>query len=245
MAETGTGASRSADAGRGAAARSLRSWIVSAGLVIATVLLAVLCIFILSSVLAQTRLSSITIDGVSLSVRRLVSVGSQWKTVREQIESELQLRNKARTGRIDLNTRVIAAANDSVLKTERLTHALERFHRRADAIEPPVAAVNGKDFPDQVGVIQEAQPQIHKDHPELDATVDEIFKAYGDYMAALGAGQSAQAQLKAADQAIKDLSDSIESDNKNLNSLFDLVKTDIDPGSRQRIENALYELFFD
>ena len=58
------------------------------------------------AVLAQTRLSSITIDGVSLSVRR---AGRHRRAIgrRRAIRSraELQLRNEARNRRIDLNVR--------------------------------------------------------------------------------------------------------------------------------------------
>jgi len=203
-----------------------------------------LCIFILSGVLAQTRLSSITIDGVPLSVRRLVSIGDQWKTTRDQIQSELKLRNEQRNKRIELNVHATNAANETVMKSEGLVRFLQRFHRRVDATEPAIAAVNGKDFPDQIGAIQELQPQIHKDHPELDGTVDDIVKAYGDYMTALSSSQAAAAQLEAADRAIKNLSDNIDSDNASLNSLFDTIKKGLDPASREKIENALYELYF-
>jgi lambda repressor-like predicted transcriptional regulator len=243
MADPGITASRNSDASRGAATGSWKSWLASAGLVVATVLLAGSCILILSGVLAQARLSGITIDGVSLSVRRLVSIGDQWKTTRDQIQSELQLRNEARNRRIDLNVRATNAANESAMKTERLVHSLQRFHRRVDATEPAIAAVNGKDFPDQIGAIQELAPQVHKDHPELDATVDDIGKAYDDYMIALASSQSAAAQLQAAEEAIEGLSDSIDSDNSSVNSLFDTIKKGLDPASREKIENALYELY--
>jgi hypothetical protein len=244
MADTGSSASRAADVGERSIARSWKAWLASAALVIVTVLLAACCILILSGVLAQARLSSIAIDGVSLSVRRLVSVGSQWKTTRDQIQSELQLRDDARSKRIDLNVRLATTVNDGTMKTDRLVHLLETLHRRVDATEAAIAAVNGKDFPNQIGAIQEWQPQIHKDHPELDAAVVEIVKAYGDYMAAETAGHLVGAQLQATERAIQDLSDSIDSDNKGLNSLFDLIRKDLDPASREKIENAFYELFF-
>jgi len=68
---------------------SAKRWIASAILVVATVLLASCCIFILSAVLTQARLSSIAIDGVSLSIRRLVAVGDKWATTRDQILAAL------------------------------------------------------------------------------------------------------------------------------------------------------------
>jgi hypothetical protein len=245
MADTGSTAGGGAETSRKGAGWSWKGWLVSAGLVIATVLLAASCIFTLSAVLAQTRLSSITIDGVSLSVRRLVAIGAQWKTTRDQIQSQLQLRNEARNKRIDLNVRATNATNDGAMRSERLVHSLQRLHRRLDATEPSIAAVNAKDFADQIGAIQQLQPQLHKDHPELDMTVSGIVGAYDDYMAALSSSRTATAQLEAIEQAIKDLSASIDSDNNSLNSLFDTIKKGLDPASREKIENALYELFFD
>jgi len=238
-----SGSSRAEDRG-GARARGWKSWLVSAGLVIATVFLAAWCIFILSSVLAQTRLSSITIDGVSLSIRKLVSVGTQWKTTRDQIQTELQLRNDARNRQIELSVRATNAKNDLATKKADLDELLQTLHRRVDATEPPIAAVNGKGYPDQIGAIGESQPQLHKDHPELDSFVGDVIKAYGDYTAAERASAAAAAQMQAVEQSINELSDRIDSDNKSLNSLFDLIKPGIDATSRERVENALYELFF-
>src|SRR5215467_12653222 len=116
MTDTVMTAGVGVEASRGPAARSWKSWLASAGLVIATLLLATVCIFILSSVLAQTRLSSITIDGVTLSVRKLFSIGDQWKTARDQIQTQLQLRNTARNQRIDLSVRATNAKNDLAAK---------------------------------------------------------------------------------------------------------------------------------
>jgi hypothetical protein len=244
MANTADSASSRNGGGSGVAARGWKAWLVSAGLVFATVILAALCIFILSSVLAQGRLSTITIDGVSLSIRKLVSVGDQWKTTRDQIQKQLQLRNEARNKRIELNVRGISAANAVATKKNDLDQLLTTLHRRVDATEPPIAAVNGKDFANQIGAIQESQPQLHKDHPELDASFADIMKAYADYTAAERAFASAAAEARAVEQAIKDLSDSIDGDTKNLNSVFDLIKPGIDATSREKVENALYELFF-
>jgi hypothetical protein len=244
MADTGTSADRGADASGRAAGTSWKTWLASAGLVIATLLLAISCIFILSTVLAQTRLSSITIDGVSLSVRKLFSIGDQWKTTRDQIQTELELRNKARNQRIQLSVNATNATNDLAAKKIYLDELLQTLHRRVDATEPPIAAVNGKGYPDQIGAMQESQPQLHKDHPELDSFVADVVNAYRDYGAAERASASAGAQLQAVDEQLKDLTERIDNDTKSLNSVFDLIKPGIDAASRERVENALYELFF-
>src|SRR5215831_14372715 len=246
MADTASGESGGTRNGEkaGPAHRGWKGWLVSAALVLATVILAGMCIFLLCSVLAQARLSTITVDGVALSIRRLVAVGDQWKTTRDQIQNELQLRNDGRNKRIELSVQVTKAKNDLADQKEHLGAILQTLHRRVDATEPSLAAVNGKEFPDQIGAIGESQPQLHKDHPELDTYVNDVIKAYGDYTAAVRALDSATAQLQAADEAIKGLSDNIDSDNKNLDSVFDLVKAGMDAPSRERIENALYELYF-
>jgi hypothetical protein len=244
MVDTVMTASVGADASWRPFGRSWKSWLASAGLVIATLLLAASCIFILSSVLAQGRLSSITIDGVNLSVRKLVSIGDQWKTTRDQIQTELQLRNSARNQRIDLSVRATNAKNDLSAKKAYLDELLQTLHRRVDATEPPIAAVNGKGYPDQIGAVQESQPQLHKDHPELDSFVVDVGNAYRDYGTAERASESATAQLQAVDEQLRDLSERIDNDTKSLNSVFDLIKPGIDAPSREKVENALYELFF-
>jgi len=244
MADTGSTASRGADASGGDIRRSWKAWLVSAALVIATVLLAAWCIFILSSVLAQTRLSGIAIDGVNLSIRKLVSVGNQWRTTRDQIESELQLRNAARNKRIETNARGVKASSDLAAVLNNLNQMIAILHRRVDATEPAIAVVNGKQLADQIGAIGEAQPHLHTDHPELDSAVADIFKVYAEYTAATSALDTAAADMKTIDQSIQDLTDGINTDNKSLDSLFDLIKPNLDAPSREKIENALYELFF-
>jgi len=244
MADTASSASNLAGEGGRREPKSWKSWLISAGLVITTVIFAACCIFILSSVLAQARLSSITIDGVSLSVRKLVSIGGQWKTTRDQIQTELQLRNDARSGRIKLSVAATNAKNELGAKKVYLDDLLQMMHQRVDATEPTIAAVNGKGFPDQIGAIQEAQPQLHKDHPELDAYVGDVLAAHRDYVAAHLASEAAAARLQAVDEQIKDLSDSIDTDTKSLSGVFDLIKPGIDGASREKVDNALYELFF-
>src|SRR6185312_11133254 len=58
------------------------------------------------------------------------------------------------------------------------------------------------------------------------------------------ARSSASARVQAVMQQITGLSASIDEDTKNLNSAFDLIKKDMDPASRAKVENALYELYF-
>jgi hypothetical protein len=228
----------------GIKAANWTSWFVSVSLVVVTLFLAACCIFLLSSVLTQGRLSAITIDGVGLSIRKLVAVGDQWATTREQIEKEIKQRNDARSKRIDLNERATNAQNELAAKKENLEQMLVTLHSRVDATEPPIAAVNGKGYANQIGAIQEWQPHLHTDHPELDAYVGDVMKAYADYTSAERARDAARAILQAAEQSIKDISDNIDNDTKSLNSFFELIKIGIDAPSREKVDTALYELFF-
>src|SRR5262249_9573129 len=99
-------------------------------------------------------------------------------------------------------------------------------------------------YADQIGAIQEAKPQLHADHPELDDFVAELARVYGDYTRAERTRDAAAADLQAIEQSIQDLSDNIDNDTKSLNAVFDLIKPGLDAGSRERVDNALYELFF-
>ena len=221
-----------------------KGWMVSVFLVFATIVLAAACVFVLSAVVTQGRLSSITIDGINISIRRLVAVGDQWATTRDKIRDELQLRNDALNKRIQLATRATNATADLADKNVHLTEMLRLLHRRVDATEPAVAAVVGKDFASQLGAVEEAKPQLHTDHPELDGYVAEILKVHQDYMQAERTKDAAAADLAAIEEAIREWSDNIDGDTKNLNATFDLIKVGMDPPSRQKVDNALYELFF-
>ncbi len=236
-AATGSGAPRTAAAG-------WRGGVVSVFLVFATVALAAGCIFVLSAVVTQGRLSSIAIDGVPLSIRRLVAIGDQWATTRDKIHDEIGLRNDALNKRIQIATRATSAATDLADKDEHLTEMLKLLHRRVDATEPAIAAVLGKDFASQLGAIEEGKPQLHTDHPELDAYVADILKVHQDYMQAERGKDAAAGDLQAIEQSIKQWSDNIDGDTKSLNGTFDLIKVNLDGPSRDKVENALYELFF-
>jgi len=236
-AATASGAPRTAAAG-------WKGWIVSLFLVFATVVLAAACIFVLSAVVTQGRLSSITIDGVPLSIRRLVAIGDEWAATRDKIRDELRLRNDALNKRIQIATRATNATADLADKNQHLTEMLKLLHRRVDATEPAIAAVVGKDFASQLGAIEEGKPQLHTDHPELDGYVAEILKTHQDYMQAERTKDAAAGDLQSIEQSIKDWSDNIDGDTKSLHATFDLIKVGIDAPSREKVENALYELFF-
>ncbi len=246
MPEAGESGSRPADNGRrpAIAAAGWTNWFVSVCLVFATLILVACCVFLLSSVLTQGRLSGIAIDGVNLSIRKLVAVGDQWATTREQIEQEVRQRNDARSKRIDLSEHATNAENELSAKKTRLEQLLVTLHHRVDAAEPSIAAVNGRGYADQIGAIQGSQPRLHADHPELDADIGNIVKVYADYTSAARARDAAKAILQAVEQSIKDLSDNIDRDTESLNSIFELIKTNIDDPSRVKVTNALYEIFF-
>jgi hypothetical protein len=218
--------------------------LVSTFLVLATLVLATACIFILSAVVAQGRLSSITIDGVGLSIRKLVAIGDQWATTRDKIRDELQLLNDATNKRAVLTERSANAKQELTKSSFHLTQLLRTLHGTVDETEPAIAAVKGQAYANQIGAVGEARPRLHADHPELDDQIDDILTTFDVYTRSRQLSDDTEADLEKAERSIKVNTDALESDNKSLKSTFDVIKIGMDASARERIENALYELFF-
>src|ERR1700674_933871 len=66
----------------------LREWTISTMLIAFTIALGALCVLVLSCTLTQTRMSSISIDGVNISIWKLDDIRKQWNDIREQIHAQ-------------------------------------------------------------------------------------------------------------------------------------------------------------
>jgi len=63
----------------------LSEWTTSTALIAFTIALALLCVLVLTCTLAQTRISTISIDGVGVSIWKLNDMRKQWNGIRNQI----------------------------------------------------------------------------------------------------------------------------------------------------------------
>jgi hypothetical protein len=224
----------------------LKDWIVSALLMTVTLVVAALCVIVLSATLAQTRLSAIAVDGVPISIWKLDSVGRQWAGIRRLIQGQSQLLADAQRERIDKTARATATAARFEAQRSDYEQLLQAFHDRVAGIDPQLAGqIEKKTYPEQTAYIMAARGRLHASNPELDS----VYTAIDTASAALAKAEldrdGAQIDRDTIVQKITDLTVGIQQDGKALDTVFELIKPKIDTESRARVENALYELYFD
>ena len=66
----------------------LAAWLTSTILIVFTLVIGLLCVLVLSCTLTQTRMSSISIDGVNVSIWKLDDIRKQWTDIRKQIRAQ-------------------------------------------------------------------------------------------------------------------------------------------------------------
>lgn len=223
-----------------------RNRIVSTLLIGVTLVIAMLCVIVLSSTLTQTRLSTITVDGVNLSIWKLDSVGRQWAGIRRLIQSQSAQLAEAQRDRVEKSARANNAQQRFLAQKSDYEQMLQEFHDRIAGIDPQLAGIiEKKPYPEQTGYIKAAKDRLHAGHPELDSAITSI-EAASDALAKTELERdAAQINFDVVAQKIKDLTSGIEQDTKSLDTVFGLIKPNIDQESRSRVENAMYELYFD
>ncbi len=221
-------------------------WIVSALLMAVTLVVAALCVLLLSATLAQTRLSAIAVDGVNVSIWKLDSVGRQWSGIRRLLQGQSQQLADAQRERIDKTARATATQARFDAQKNDFDQLLQEFHDRVAGVDPQLAGqIEKKSYPEQTGYIMAARGRLHASNPELDSAFAAIDAAAATLAKAELERDAAQIDKDTVVQKITDLTTGIEQDRKALDTIFDLIKPNIDSESRARVENALYELYFD
>jgi len=69
--------------------------LTNAALTAFTLCIGISCVIILAATLTQTRISSVTIDGVPVSIWKLDSIREQWASLRAQVASQSDEIHKA------------------------------------------------------------------------------------------------------------------------------------------------------
>jgi hypothetical protein len=245
-----------------------REWITSIVLIAFTSAVGIACVIALSSTLTQTRMSSIAIDGVPLSIWKLDDIRRQWSKIREGIG--------------DLSNKITQAEGRRGAVVGEMAHAAEKFSARnttlvihidellfrIKAFDPALAAkvedtadtrhehLDAKEKrkaspAEQYGELSAARAGVLKDHAELASLFDDLDKAYKEYAEARGVRLEANAKSQAIIQEIKGLQDAMAGSRTSLESLYRQINpkftqndssTALDDATRFRIENALYEL---
>lgn len=221
---------------------TLRSISASLALIVITLSIGVACIFALSATLTQSRISSLAIEGVSLSIWKLDAVRQQWVTIRDQQRQQSNALGNAEIRRAETSGQKTAAESQYDVTRDELVSLLEQFNFRARPFDPDLsAAISGQSPAEQMGRIEAADETL-RTHSELVPYLTKLRDIYSKFVSALAERTFKRAADAAVVNQISNLKFALEGSKASLDALFGTIKSNIDETSRSKIESALYEL---
>jgi len=214
-----------------------RSWFTSTVLIVLTLIVAVACVIALACTLTQTRVASIVIDGVGISIPKLDYVGRQWAAQRAENKELLQLEQDE----FDAAAKQ-ALANQLVAGSDQAFDAGSKILAyRIEKTFPDLAkTLLAADKPERHGRIMGNKASVLEQDPTLAPLFDDIEAAYNRSQKANGEKFALiieQARIKTRRELLT----------KRASQIFNGIKPDLDKDrdARARIENAFYELNID
>lgn len=223
----------------------LREWVTSTVLIVFTIAVGLLCVVVLSCTLTQTRMSSIVIDGVNISIWKLDDVRKQWNDIRDQIREQSDALSRA-------ESELSAATNKNAQfdigyrqKRTELDALLQPFIARVGEFDPKLPAAMQDEGPvERVNRIETIKDDLLKTHPELQSLIDGIVKKGEEYKPIDMERIRVRRDLDAKKNAVADLQARLKSLRTSLDGLFAQFSTKpLDDPTRTRVENALFELY--
>lgn len=218
--------------------------VTSTLLIVFTMSVGLVCVLVLSCTLTQMRMSSISVDGVNISIWKLDDLRKQWTGIRDQIVQQSDALSRAQS-ELSLEAKT-DAENDIKYRPVRsaLDGRLEEFNFRVRVFDENLAkAMSGQSPAEQVGRLNAAQESL-KTHPELMPLIEQITKLYATYEPIYDERVRVKAALKAKNEQVAGLQASGKSLRGSLDDLFgQFSKKQLDDPTRARVENALFELY--
>lgn len=222
---------------------NLRSWSASFVLVAATLAFGVASIVLLASTLTQTRIASLSIEGVSLSIWKLENIRRDWDEIRKDIKSRSSELVKLQIKRSKAGSQLATVEADYTNSRQTVLNLLEQFNYRIRPVDPDLAkSMSGQSIAEQIGRLRAAEAGLRKQHPELGSMIDQLFKAHATHEPTITQRTSLRAEHQMLEREIRDLENWNRASENALDTLFMSIKSDLDESARSRIENALYEL---
>jgi hypothetical protein len=222
-----------------------RGWLTSLILVSTTMIIGFFCILVLSSTLTQTRLASLTIDGVSLSIWKLDYIQRQWTDIRNQLRDQSIALVKKEQERSELSSKLAVAETKYTVKKREILNLLEEFYHRANPIEPELTElIHNQSAAEQYGRIVGAQAKLRADHPDLSPLLDRIISVYEPFRTAETERGADEGGINVLEKEIDSLKIERAASEQALGGVFDSIKDGLssNPEAKSRIENTLYEL---
>jgi len=226
------------------AASKFRQIVTSILLVLFTSAVGVVCILVLACTLTQTRLSTISIDGVTISIWKLDDTRTQWKKIRDRIRDQSEALIKVKQELDDAQQSL--ANDDGVYRPARtpLDAELQAFRAGISGYEPDLAKAMVGSPGEQVSMLDTAKDRLLKAHPELQEPIRKIADLDKTYEPIYAERMTLEAKAAVKKAQVKALNDSLTSLQDSLDGLFRQFSTKpLDDPTRVRLENALFELY--
>jgi hypothetical protein len=212
------------------AASKAREVTTSAVLITFTALVGIACVIALASTLTQTRMSTLVIDGVPLSIWKLDDIRSQWTDIREAIDdlsTEITEAEKQRTtivgNEATANQNFNAKNTTLIISIDELLFRLLGVDKTlADKVTPrkEKADDHGASPAQQYGQLSALREQTLKDHVDLTSMFDALKIAYENYAEARRVRLEAVGSREAMIQKIKSLQDAVGGSRTSLETLY-------------------------
>jgi hypothetical protein len=225
-------------------ASKFRQVVTSILLVLFTSAVGLLCILVLACTLTQTRLSTISIDGVTISIWKLDDTRTQWKKIRDRIRDQSEALIKAKQELDDAQQSL--ANDDGVYRPARtpLDAELQALRTGISGYEPDLAKAMVGSPGEQVSMLGTAKDRLLKAHPELQESISKIADLDKTYEPIYAERMTLEAKTTVKKGQVKALNDSLSSLQDSLDGLFRQFSTkSLDDPTRVRLENALFELY--
>jgi hypothetical protein len=199
---------------------------------------------VLACTLTQTRLSTISIDGVTISIWKLDDTRTQWKKIRDRIRDQSEALIKAKQELDDAQQSL--ANDDGVYRPARtpLDAELQALRAGISGYEPDLAKAMVGSPGEQVSMLGTAKDRLLKAHPELQESIGKIADLDKTYEPIYAERMTLEAKATVKRGQVKALNDSLASLQDSLDGLFRQFSTKpLDDPTRVRLENALFELY--
>jgi hypothetical protein len=221
---------------------------LSALVVSFTAILGLMCVFMLSCTLAQTRISSITLSGVNVSIWKLDDIRKQWQTLRGQINAQSSALAVAQEEKTLAGEKY--SAYDLVYRPARtaLDAKMGPLIARIATFNPDLAKTLIDEGPvERIERLESQNDDLIKAQPGLAGGTKEILTLGEEYKQIDATRIKLKSDNDTRTAIAASAAQNLEALRTSLDNLFSSqfgIKP-IDAATRARIENALFELYSD
>lgn len=221
-------------------------WIIRTALMCLTLVIAVLCILLLAGALTQSRVSSISVDGVNINVWKLDDIRKQWSDLRDQLHAKTIELNKVHQIQSDLDATNSSFVSNYSAQRTAIDAALGAYVDFVGQFDKPHADAIG-DAEHNSPVERLDRIDLYSDKllaiPELKDRTHDIVEAGKIYREVDRQRIIRKQTYASSTEGIERLNNDVKNINISLDNLFTINNKSLDAPTRFRVENALFELY--